>query len=95
VDSESKRFKDPASLVVFYLDSFENPTNSKPFKDHVSQAVSAAFDSDMEPLGSHATSDYYGGSKFSEEDPLEDDSSNFSAKTDESPPAQAAPAIAP
>nr|GEW43590.1 hypothetical protein [Tanacetum cinerariifolium] len=94
VDSESEPFEDLASPVISDSDSFVNPLNSEPFEDRVSPDVSVEFDSDVEPLGSPATYDYYGGFEFSKEDPLEEDSLNASTETDESPSAQAVPAIA-
>nr|GEV95102.1 retrotransposable element Tf2 [Tanacetum cinerariifolium] len=80
--------------ILGYIASFRG-LHVEPFENCVSPVVSVAFDSDVEPLGSSATSDYYGGFEFSEEDPSKDGSPNAFAEKDETSPAQTVPAIAP
>ncbi|GJR41224.1 putative reverse transcriptase domain-containing protein [Tanacetum coccineum] len=67
----------------------------EPFEDPASPVDYAASELEAEPLGSPATSDYYARAEYSEEDRSGDDFTNTSSGTDESPPAQAAPAFRP
>ncbi|GJS59769.1 hypothetical protein Tco_0654553 [Tanacetum coccineum] len=73
------------------MEPFEDLINSDPFEDRASPVVTADLEIRAGPLGSPDTSNYYGGFEFSEEDPSGDDSSNASAGTNESPPAQSVP----
>ncbi|GJV93501.1 hypothetical protein Tco_1541314 [Tanacetum coccineum] len=60
-----------APVIALVMDSesepFEDPPNSESFEDRASPTVTADSEIGAEPLGSPDTSDYYGGSKFSEE----------------------------
>ncbi|GKE93573.1 hypothetical protein Tco_1574668 [Tanacetum coccineum] len=71
-DLESEPFKDPASPVASDLDFVKTSFNSELFSDRISPAISAALDPDDEPLSSPDTTNYYGGPRFSKEDPPED-----------------------
>ncbi|GJX76795.1 hypothetical protein Tco_0323606 [Tanacetum coccineum] len=90
ISSESP-FEALASLVVSDSDSVEPSFNLEPFSDRVSPAT----DPDDELLGLSDTADYYGGSEFSKDDPSKDGPIDASSSTNESLPAQAAPAFAP
>ncbi|GJV12250.1 hypothetical protein Tco_1353791 [Tanacetum coccineum] len=72
------RVHDPALVIDL---------KSEPFKDPTSSIDYATLDLEVEPLGSPATFDYYGGSEFFEEGPLGDDPSDDTSGTNESPPA--------
>ncbi|GJS05282.1 hypothetical protein Tco_0321790 [Tanacetum coccineum] len=85
VDSEFEPFEDPESLVASDHDSVEPSFDSELFVDHVSPAISAALDPDDEPLGSPDTTDYFGDSEFSEDDPSGDDTIDASSDTVEPP----------
>ncbi|GJT39636.1 reverse transcriptase domain-containing protein [Tanacetum coccineum] len=83
VDSESEPMEALASPVVSDSDSVEPSLKSEPFSGHDTPIGLAASDPDDEPLGSPDTADYYGGSKFFEDDPSKD---NFIAAYPSSPP---------
>ncbi|GJZ31320.1 hypothetical protein Tco_0576367 [Tanacetum coccineum] len=86
-DLESEPFEDPASPVASDFNSVVPSFNFDLLSDRVSPTVSAA--SDDEPLGSPDTTDYYGGSEFSKDDPSEDGSigaSSDDGKTAAAPP---------
>ncbi|GJU10981.1 hypothetical protein Tco_1133377 [Tanacetum coccineum] len=59
------------------------------------ESIAETLDPDDEPLGSLYIADFYLGFEVLEDDPSEDVSIDASSGTDESLPAQAAPAIAP
>ncbi|GJV23725.1 hypothetical protein Tco_1376420 [Tanacetum coccineum] len=94
VDSESEPIEAPASPMVSNSNFVEPSLNSKPFSGCDTLVGSASSDPDDEPLGSPDTTDYFGGSEFSEDDPSEDYSIDAPSGTDESLLAQAAPVIA-
>ncbi|GKB92138.1 hypothetical protein Tco_0964410 [Tanacetum coccineum] len=56
-----------ALVMDFESDPFKDPPYSKPFEDRASPTVTADSEIGAEPLASPDTSDYYGGSEFSEE----------------------------
>nr|GFD08976.1 hypothetical protein [Tanacetum cinerariifolium] len=95
VDSESRPLEALASPMVSDSNFVEPSVNSEPFSVRETPIGSAALNPDDEPLGSPDTTDYFGGSEFSEDDPLEHVSINALSGTDESLPTQAAHAIAP
>ncbi|GKA88844.1 putative reverse transcriptase domain-containing protein [Tanacetum coccineum] len=95
IDSDSEPIEAPASLMISDFDSVDPSLNSKPFLGRDTPVGSAILNPDDEPLGLPDTGDYYGGFDFSEDEPSEASSIDASSGTDESLPAQVAPAIAP
>nr|GFB51807.1 hypothetical protein [Tanacetum cinerariifolium]GFB54499.1 hypothetical protein [Tanacetum cinerariifolium] len=95
VASDSKPMEAPTSLMIFDFEYVEPSLKLEPFSGCNTPVGFAVIDPDDELLGSPDTADYYGGSEFSKDELSEDGSIDASSRTDESLPAQAAPAIAP
>nr|GEY07190.1 hypothetical protein [Tanacetum cinerariifolium] len=82
ISSESEPFEEPESPVASNHDFVEPSFDSELFINHASPAIFVASDPNDEPLGLPDTTDNYGRSKFSEDDPSEDCSTDAVLDTD-------------